>query len=78
MLESWHCQTADSVLGFAVGLGVAGLWWGMAATATLQGAALATVVGSFDWPQEAARAAARVVGAERGLTGAKQENMFKP
>ncbi len=62
-------------LGFAVGLGVAGLWWGMAATATLQGAALATVVGSFDWPQEAARAAARVVGAERGLTGAKQENM---
>ena len=62
-------------LGFAVGLGVAGLWWGMAATATLQGLALAAVVGSFDWPQEATRAAARVVGAEQGLTRTKQENM---
>ena len=62
-------------LGFAVGLGVAGLWWGMAATATLQGVALAAVVGSFDWPQEATRAAARVVAAEQGLTGTKKENM---
>ena len=62
-------------LGFAAGLGVAGLWWGMAATATLQGVALAAVVGSFDWPQEATRAAARMVGAEQGLADTKQENM---
>ena len=61
-------------LGFTVDLGVAGLWWGMAATATLQGVTLAAVVGSFDWPQEATRAAARMVGAEQGPTGAKQEN----
>lgn len=45
------------LLAFWLHLGVAGLWWGIAAAATLQAAVMAALVSRFDWKREAARAA---------------------
>ena len=48
------------ILGFPLGLHVAGLWWGMAATTTLQGLTMGVVISRFDWETEASRAAERM------------------
>ncbi|KAL4438174.1 hypothetical protein ABPG77_010535 [Micractinium sp. CCAP 211/92] len=45
------------LLAFRLRAGVAGLWWGVAAAAALQAAAMAALVSRFDWRREAARAA---------------------
>ncbi|KAL4448503.1 hypothetical protein ABPG75_005722 [Micractinium tetrahymenae] len=45
------------LLAFRLRLGVAGLWWGIAAAAALQAAVMAVLVSRFDWKREAARAA---------------------
>lgn len=45
------------LLAFRLGHGVAGLWWGIAAAATLQAAVLAVLVSRFDWNRETARSA---------------------
>lgn len=44
------------LLAFRLRLGVAGLWAGIAAGATLQACTLAVLVARFDWTHEAARA----------------------
>ena len=49
------------ILGFPLGLHVAGLWWGMAATTTLQGLTMGVVISRFNWETEASRAADRMV-----------------
>ena len=48
------------ILGFPLGLHVAGLWWGMAATTTLQGLTMGVVISRFNWETEASRAAERM------------------
>ena len=48
------------ILGFPVGLHVAGLWWGMAATTTLQGLTMGVVISRFNWETEASRARGRM------------------
>lgn len=45
------------LLAFRLRAGVAGLWWGVAAAAALQAAAMAALVSRFDGTREAARAA---------------------
>jgi len=54
------------LLAFWLGLGVAGLWWGIAGAATLQAVVLAVLIRRFDWQREAGRAAKLV----RHLSGA--------
>ena len=48
------------ILGFPLGLHVAGLWWGMAATTTLQGLTMGVVISRFNWETEVSRAAERM------------------
>ena len=52
--------TATAALTFKAGLGLTGLWIGLAATTALQAAVMAVFVARFDWGAEAVAAATRV------------------
>lgn len=64
-------------LAFKAGLGLTGLWAGLAATTALQAAAMAAFVfGAIRWPAEADAAAARVKAA--AAVGREEEGAPKP
>ena len=50
----------SALLAFRFNAGVHGLWGGLLVATTLQAIGLSILVARFDWPGEAAKAAARV------------------
>ncbi|EIE25012.1 MATE efflux family protein [Coccomyxa subellipsoidea C-169] len=65
------------VLGLHYGLGVQGLWWGLATTTTVQGLAMLATVMCFDWDQEA-KAAAVLMNTQHDALGPESEALLHP
>ncbi|CAL8462043.1 g1574 [Coccomyxa elongata] len=66
-----------SVLGLHYGLGVQGLWWGLATTTTVQGLAMCATVLCFDWDKEV-KSAAALLSEQHDALGPESEALLQP